>query len=423
VSTAKDQLAIAPGYLTKEWEKDGRKYYQYRMDSEILNFFAFNSAEYEVKKDKWNGVNLEIYYHKGHTYNLERMMASSKASLAYYTKEYSAYPHRQLRIIEFPRTAGTFAQSFANTIPFSEAIGFIADVNEKKEDAVDYPYAVTAHEIAHQWWAHQVVGANAQGATLMSESMSEYSSLKVLEKRYGKGQMRKFLKDALDGYLKGRSAEKLGEKPLMYNENQMYIHYQKGSLVLYALSDYLGENLFNRTAQSYLQQTAFQNPPYTISSEFVNRFRQATPDSLRYLIKDMFETITLYNNKVEKVSSKKLDNGKYQVDIQFEVSKYRVDGNGKKSYNDEGGQALSFKKSDRVTVKSLPLADYIEVGIFSDKKSKDGNKRQELYLKKHKIDRINNTLTLVVDQKPEQVGIDPYNKLIDIESDDNRKDI
>jgi ABC-2 type transport system permease protein len=203
----------------------------------------------------------------------------------------------------------------------------------------------------------------------------------------------------------------------------MYIHYQKGSLVLYALSDYLGENLFNRTAQSYLQQTAFQNPPYTISSEFVNRFRQATPDSLRYLIKDMFETITLYNNKVEKVSSKKLDNGKYQVDIQFEVSKYRVDGNGKKSYNDEGGQALSFKKSDRVTVKSLPLADYIEVGIFSDKKSKDGNKRQELYLKKHKLDRINNTLTLVVDQKPEQVGIDPYNKLIDIESDDNRKDI
>ncbi|MGF7023280.1 M1 family aminopeptidase [Sphingobacterium sp. HSC-15S19] len=423
VSTVKNQLAIAPGYLTKQWEKDGRKYYQYKMDSEILNFFAFNSAEYEVKKDKWNGVNLEIYYHKGHTYNLDRMMASSKASLAYYTKEYSAYPHRQLRIIEFPRTAGTFAQSFANTIPFSEAIGFIADVNEKKEDAVDYPYAVTAHEIAHQWWAHQVVGANVQGATLMSESMSEYSSLKVLEKRYGKGQMRKFLKDALDGYLQGRSAEKLGEKPLMYNENQMYIHYQKGSLVLYALSDYLGEDLFNRTAQSYLQRTAFQNPPYTTSSEFVDSFRQATPDSLRYLIKDMFETITLYNNKIEKVSSKKLKDGKYLVDIQFEVSKYRVDGNGKKSYNDGGGQPLSFKKSDRVTLKSLPLADYIEVGVFSDKKSKDGNKRQELYLKKHKIDRINNTITLIVDQKPEQVGIDPYNKLIDIESDDNRKEI
>jgi len=244
-----------------------------------------------------------------------------------------------------------------------------------------------------------------------------------LEKRYGKGQMRKFLKDALDGYLQGRSAEKLGEKPLMYNENQMYIHYQKGSLVLYALSDYLGEDVFNRTARAYLQRTAFQNPPYTTSTEFVDSFRQVTPDSLRYLIKDMFETITLYNNKVDKVSAKKLKNGKYQVDIQFEVSKYRVDGNGKKSYIDAGGQALSFKKSDRLTIKSLPLADYIEVGIFSSKKGKGGNNRQELYLKKHRIDRINNTLTLVVDQKPEQVGIDPYNKLIDIESDDNRKEL
>jgi len=423
VSTDPDQLAIAPGYLTKQWEKDGRKYYQYKMDSSILNFFAFNSARYEIKKDKWNGVNLEIYYHKGHTYNLDRMMASSKASLAYYTTEYSPYQHRQLRIVEFPRTAGTFAQSFANTIPFSEAIGFIADVDEKKDDAVDYPYAVTAHEIAHQWWAHQVVGANAQGATLMSESMSEYSSLKVLEKRYGKEQMRKFLKDALDGYLKGRGSETLGERPLMYNENQMYIHYQKGSLVLYALSDYLGETVFNQTTKAYLKSTAFQNPPYTTSLEFVDSFRKATPDSLRYLIKDMFETITLYNNRVEHVSSKKLKNGKYQVDIQFEVAKYRVDANGKKSYNDQGSKPLVFKKSDRVTLESLPLRDYIEVGIFSKSTDKKNGKPQELYLRKHRIDQINNKLTLIVDQQPIQVGIDPYNKLIDIDSDDNRKDI
>jgi len=423
VSTDRDQLAIAPGYLIKEWEKDGRKYYQYKMDTEILNFYAFNSARYEVKKSKWKGVNLEVYYHKGHTYNLDRMLASSKASLSYYTQEYSPYPHRQLRIIEFPRTAGTFAQSFANTIPFSEAIGFIADVDEKNKDAVDYPYAVTAHEIAHQWWAHQVVGANAQGATLMSESMSEYSSLKVLEKRYGKGQMRKFLKDALDGYLKGRSAERLGERPLMFNENQMYIHYQKGSLVLYALSDYLGEEVFNQTAKAYLESTAFQNPPYTTSLAFVDYYRQVTPDSLQYLIKDMFETITLYNNKVQKVTSKKLSNGKYQVDIVFEVAKYRVDENGKKSYNDVGGQPILFTKSDKVTLKSLPLRDYIEIGIFSKSKKKGDSSPHELYLKKHRIDKINNSVRLVVDDMPTQIGIDPYNKLIDIDSDDNRKDI
>ncbi|EEI89934.1 hypothetical protein HMPREF0765_4439 [Sphingobacterium spiritivorum ATCC 33300] len=420
IGTDENQLAIAPGYLVKEWTKDGRKYYQYKMDSEMLNFYAFNSARYAVKKDKWKDVNLEIYYHQGHEYNLDRMLASSKASLDYYTREYSPYQHRQLRIIEFPHTGGTFAQSFANTIPFSEAIGFIADVDEKNHDAVDYPYAVTAHEIAHQWWAHQVVGANVQGATLMSESMSEYSSLKVLEQRYGKGQMRKFLKDALDNYLKGRSAERLGENPLMYNENQQYIHYQKGSLVLYAMSDYLGESVFNRTVKGYLEQTAFQNPPYTTSLEFVDHLRKATPDSLQYLIKDMFETITFYENKVENVSTKKLANGKYQVDIVFQVAKYRVDKNGKRIYDDVNPAAQP--KSKKGEIRSLPLQDYIEVGVFAESK-KDNNDQKELYVKKHKIGQVNNKLSIIVNEKPTAVGIDPYNKLIDTNSDDNRKSI
>ena len=30
-------------------------------------------------------------------------------------------------------------------------------------DDIDYPFYVTAHEVAHQWWAHQVIGADVQG--------------------------------------------------------------------------------------------------------------------------------------------------------------------------------------------------------------------------------------------------------------------
>ena len=128
VSTSDDQTAIAPGYLQKQWKKDGRNYFHYKMDRPMLNFYAFNSGRYEVKRDKWNDVNLEIYYHKNHTYNLDRMMDAMKKSLAYYSENFSPYQHKQARIIEFPNMMGTFAQSFANTIPFSEAIGFIAKV-------------------------------------------------------------------------------------------------------------------------------------------------------------------------------------------------------------------------------------------------------------------------------------------------------
>src|SRR5690606_21974120 len=145
--------------------------------------------------------NIEIYYQEGHEYNLERMINSIKKSLDYYTKHFSPYQHKQVRIIEFPRY-NSFAQSFPNTIPYSESIGFITKVGDEPEK-IDVPFYVTAHEVAHQWWAHQVIGGNVQGAVLMSETMSQYSALMVMEKEYGKKAMKKFLKYEMDKYLQG----------------------------------------------------------------------------------------------------------------------------------------------------------------------------------------------------------------------------
>ncbi|MFY9242134.1 MAG: M1 family aminopeptidase [Polaribacter sp.] len=422
VSTSKDQIAIAPGYLQKEWVENDRKYYHYKMDSKILNFYAFISAKYEVKKEMYKGISLEIYYHKPHTYNLDRMMKGMKASLDYNSKNFSPYQHKQARIIEFPRTAGTFAQSFPNTIPFSEGIGFIADVDDKNDNGVDYPFAVTVHEVAHQWWAHQVIGADVLGATLLSESMSEYVSLKVLEHQNGKTKMRTFLKDALDGYLMQRTFESKREKPLMYNDGQGYIHYQKGSLVLYALSDYIGEENLNGALKKYVEKVQFQEPPYTTSIEMVNYIKEVTPDSLQYVIHDMFETITLYQNSIKESKVTPLENGKYQVDIEFEVSKYRNDEKGKKYYGEKVGDTLTYKtdKMKKATL-SVKLIDYIDVGIFGEEEI-DGEKKEiELYLQKHKITQIHNKITIIVDKKPIEVGVDPYNKLIDTQSADNRK--
>ncbi|WP_449403964.1 M1 family aminopeptidase [Flavobacterium aurantiibacter] len=417
IGTAGDQIAIAPGYLQKQWKEKGRNYFHYKMDQKMLNFYAFNSGRYEVLRDKWNNVNIEIYYHKDHTYNLDRMVKGIKKGLDYYSANFSPYQHKQVRIIEFPETSGGFAQSFANTIPFSEGLGFVADVDDTDENAVDYPFAITAHEVAHQWWAHQVIGANVQGATVLSESLSEYSSLKVLEHQYGKGQMRKFLKEALDSYLQGRAFESKKEQPLMFNENQQYIHYNKGSLVLYALSDYIGEAKFNAALKSFIQKKAYQEAPYTTAVEFVEEIDSITPDSLKYLINDMFREITTYSNSLENAKVEDLKNGKYRVTINFSVTKQYADGNGKERFTNKAGKSITGTVRGK-KVTSAPLADYIELGIFGKDKTQ---KEKALYLKKVKVDKISNTVSIIVNEKPTEVGIDPYNKLIDVNSTDNRK--
>lgn len=405
VSTSPDQIAIAPGYLQKEWTENGRRYFHYKMDCTILNFYSFMSARYEVKRDKWinpldpgKSVNIEIYYNKGHEYDLDKMILSIKKSLTYYTKNFSPYQHKQVRIIEFPRYHD-FAQSFPNTIPYSESIGFIAKVNEKDPENIDYPFYITAHEVAHQWWAHQVIGGNVQGSTLLSETMSQYSALMVMEQEFGKPAMKKFLQYEMNNYLTQRALEKKKELPLMLCENQQYIHYNKGSVVMYALKDYLGEDTLNAALKRYIKKVAFQQPPYTNSIEFVNILKAATPDSLKYIIHDMFETITMYENYVKELSYAPTADGKYKVTLTVGCVKFRVDSIGKST--------------------KIKTSDYIDIGIFAQEGVKDNNTNKELLLLKVKMDQPEKKFEFIVNEKPFKAGIDPYNKLIDRKPDNN----
>ena len=157
-------MALTPGYLQKQWQQDGRNYFSYKMDQPMVNFYSISSGRYEVQKAQHHGVAIEVYYHKGHPWNVERMVESVKDSIDYFTAAFGPYQHKQLRIIEFPGYR-SFAQSFANTVPYSEQIGFITDLRDPEN--IDPVYYVTAHEVAHQWWGHQVGAANVQGLSLI----------------------------------------------------------------------------------------------------------------------------------------------------------------------------------------------------------------------------------------------------------------
>jgi aminopeptidase N len=350
-----------------------------------------------VKRDSWNGVAIEVYYHPDHTYNVDRMIDATKKSLDYFTKNFGPYQHRQVRIVEFPRYA-QFAEAFPNTIPFSESIGFIARLDDKP-DSIDYVFYVTAHEVAHQWWAHQVMGGNVQGCTMLSETMAQYSALMVMEKEYGRDTMRRFLRYELDRYLQGRGTERIEELPLMLVENQPYIHYRKGSLAMYALRDAIGEEPLNRALASYIKAVAFQEPPYTYTPEFLEYIMQAVPADRLSILDDLFRNITLYDNRAETATWTKRDDGKYVVSVKVAAAKYRADGQGKET--------------------PATLDDWIDIGVFGDKEPNGSSQGRLLSLEKHHIDRADETFTVVVDAEPRKAGIDPLNKLIDRNPENN----
>ncbi|WP_027002971.1 M1 family aminopeptidase [Hugenholtzia roseola] len=402
LSTEADQIAIAPGYLQKEWKENGRAYFHYKMDVPMVNFFSIVSARYEVMRDKWvspsgKEVALEIYYHKPHTYNLERMMRGMKDALSYFSKNFSEYQYRQMRIMEFPRYA-TFAQSFANTIPYSEGIGFILDIGEQD---IDVNYYVTAHEAAHQWWGHQVTEAAVRGSSMLSESLSQYGALMVMKHHYPQERIQAFLRHELDSYLSGRSAERKKERPLVEVEGQQYIHYNKGSLIFYAFQDYVGEERVNLALQNYIKKWQYSQGRYPNTEDLMQEFRAVTPDSLQFLIEDWFEKITFYQNKVVEVEAKLLAGDRYQVRIKTESEKVQADTLGNE--------------------KTLPFREWVDIGIYVE--GKDPDKPTLAYLKKHPIKGKENEFILEVKGKPIKAGIDPLNILIDRFPKDNVKEI
>ena len=396
VSTAADQIALAPGYLQKEWTANGRHHFEYKTTSPILGFFAYLSARYEVKRSTWKGVPIEIYYDPAHSYNVDRMIYGVQKSLDYFTANFSPYQHKQVRILEFPRYA-QFAQSFPNTIPFSESIGFIADLRDK--EAIDYVFYVTAHEVAHQWWAHQVIGADVQGSSMLAETLAQYSALMVMEKEYGRDKMRRFLKYELDRYLSGRGGELVAEMPLMLVENQGYIHYRKGSLAMYELRDEIGEEKVNAALRQLIHDHAFEQPPYATTRDLIADFRAVTPPEKQSLITDLFETITLYDNKATAATVSKRADGKYLVTVTVESKMFRADDRGKET--------------------ATPINYWVDIGVLGASKTK-GNE-PVLALEKHHLTSPKATYEFIVATKPDRAGIDPLNKLVDRNPDDNTK--
>lgn len=400
VSTSGEQIALAPGYLQKSWKENGRNYFQYKMDQKMMPFFAYLSADWQVRKADWKGIPIEIYHDRKHAYNVDRMIAGTQKALDYYTTQFTPYQHKQVRILEFPNYAG-FAQSFANTIPFSESIGFIADLRDK--EAIDYVFYVTAHEMAHQWWGHQVTAANVQGATMLIESLSQYSALMVMEKEYGRDKMRRFLRYELDRYLSSRGGEAIEELPLMRVENQQYIHYRKGSLIFYRLRDEIGEQALNRALKRFLQDKGYQESPFTTSRELLDYIRAEAPASKQALITDMFEKIVFYDNRVLEASAKKRADGQWDVTMKLHLAKMQADGKGKET----------------------PRAydEPVEIGVFARAKGAKEADERVLLLEKRMLTGENPVLTVTVKEQPFDVGVDPYNKMIDRVSRDNRKEV
>jgi ABC-2 type transport system permease protein len=213
----------------------------------------------------------------------------------------------------------------------------------------------------------------------------------VMKQRYGASMMGKFLRHELDRYLRGRGLARKREQPLARVEGDGYIHYNKGSLVMYALQDQIGEDVVNGVLRRLLERHRFRAAPYPTTEDLVRELVVAAP-SARTLVDDLFEQITLYDNHVVKATVRHLGDDEHEVHIEALA---------KKLHADELGAE-----------KEVPLHDLIDVGALDET-------GHVLALQKVSVTDPRVDVTLKVRGVVAKAGIDPRNMLIDRKPDDN----
>jgi ABC-2 type transport system permease protein len=397
VSTSPDQVPLAPGNRVSDGVRGGRRVARFVSGVPVHPRFSVQSARYAEKHRRHAGVDLAVYYHPAHGWNVDRMLDALAASLDYYQANFGPYPFDHARIVEFPGYHD-LAQAFAGTIPYSEDVGFVSDYHAP--ETMDYVTYLTAHELSHQYWSHQVVGADMEGRELLSETLAQYSAQMVVKKLRGEDYMRRYLQYELDRYLQGRGAG--GEEPTLTRvAGQDYVTYRKGALAMYLLQKRLGEDAVNRALRTLLTRYRFAGAPYPRSLDLVAALRaQARTAEEQALITDLFERITLYHLEAVQPTAVRRADGRWEVTVPVEARKFYADGRGAET--------------------ETPLAERIEIGLFTAEPGRDAfDASHVVLLERRPIRSGRQVLRFVTDRRPTYAGIDPYNFYIDRNSADN----
>ncbi|HYW12373.1 MAG TPA: hypothetical protein VE871_10450 [Longimicrobium sp.] len=398
IGTDADQVAVAPGTLRRAWTEGGRRYFHYATEARIGSY-SFFSARYAVHEERWTPagggepVTIQVYHHPAHAANLQRMLRSVRASLDYNTRAFGPYPHGPvIRLVENPGR-GMGAHAEATTIDYTEGFSRYNPGGDPR--GLDMPFAVIAHEMAHQW---QVPHAYAEGAPLLSESFAWYAAMGAVEETYGREhleRLRRFFRQP------GPIPPIRQSAPLL-RALDPYAAYRKGPSALFAMSEYMGEQRVNLAFRRVIEPHRTASLPGATSMDLYRELQAVTPDSLRYLLQDLFAANTFWELATERASAKQTAAGAWEVTLRIKARKVTVDPAGKET--------------------EVAMDEWIPVGVFAPT-GQGADFGETLYLRSHRIRSGPQTLTVTVPKRPSDAGIDPYLLLIDLERFDNVEEV
>ncbi|HEU5208909.1 MAG TPA: hypothetical protein VFU06_05805 [Longimicrobiales bacterium] len=391
VSTVDGQVGVAPGALRRSWQESGRSYFHYTTDAPIGDEWAFASAQYEVHDAQWTDVAIRVLHHPEHTGHIEPVVQSLRASFEYYTREFGPYPYGHVTVLEVPGD-GVGMHAEASMITHGEGVTLMNPAGG--DSGLDMPYFIAAHELGHQW---NVPAALVEGAPVLSESLATYYAMTLVEHSRGGDQLwrlRRFLR------LPYPIAPIRRGEPLLRGLDP-YMSYRWGPFALYALSVYVGEDRVNGAIRRLLDAHRPADAPLATTLDLYRELQAVTPDSLQYLLHDLFEVNTYWRMSTERVRVDSLANGEWRVTMDVRARKMVYDRTGAET--------------------EVSMDEWVPVGVFAPPQPGRTRLSAPLHLRMHRIRSGDQSITIDVPARPAFAGIDPFHVLDweEHEEDDN----
>ena len=124
-----------------------------------------------------------------------------------------------------------------------------------------------------------------------------------------------------------------------------YLAYRKGPFALYALSEYIGEERVNAALRRLLEKHRPGEAPLATTLDLYRELQAVTPDSLQYLLHDLFEVNTFWELETERATAEQTAAGTWQVTLDVRARKVVVDSAGVET--------------------EVPMDEWVEIGVFA----------------------------------------------------------
>ncbi|CAM2069656.1 Peptidase-M1 domain-containing protein [Sulfidibacter corallicola] len=391
LSTPPGLAAVTLGRLVRAWDRDGRRYFHYRIARETANHFAVAVGRYRQARTDHRDVAISVWTAEGHEANVATVLEAAKASLDYFQDQWGSYPYDVLRIVEVPSFSGAFAAtSYPTTIFAVEDRFFLMD----QSDPADFNlvYRRTAHEIAHQWWGDQLEPAPAEGYRMLTETLAKYAEMVAYDAAFGPSASDDYLADMVDLYFFYRGYQTEPENPLNRVGFQPYVYYFKGGHAVHVLRELLGEGRVNQVLQTFFQR--YRYPARPTSTDFLRILYDHAPADLHVRLRDLFERVVTFDLQLKGYAVEALPEGRYQVEADI--------------------WALRVEGVDTEGLRQGPVAEWLELAAYRE----DGS----LIGKAHRVSlaEVRSRVRIELEEEPAALVLDPRGLMLEANRADNR---